>query len=294
MMLVPRPHTTKHAEDEAVIEKKHDHALRRVFDPIPRPVMYAAGIVLGLAIFSPFWAYLVFERFEKKPVFLTDDAPLPPGSTNAVPVTAVPVLGTNRTAAADLTEYAGIRLESRREDLDHRFSLTLQNMRGMQPEIYMAQPASEIDQITAHFYDGILKEFTLIMRERLVAPAQAEAQLIEQFGRPMDQTAGADSSPPGLGGLGLGDDALAKKLAAFPRRRRWVWVDSQSRVDAMLCYANGETAPTLAVLQIRVAAAAWLKTFRPMVGATAAIPVPTNRPAQLINPLVPLERKLAP
>lgn len=293
-MLVPPRRPAPSTAEEALVEKKHNHAMRRVFDPIPRSVLYTAGVVLGLAIFSPFWAYLVFERFEKKPVFLADDAPPVAVPTNAAPIAGVPMLSTNQLAGPDLAEYAGLRLESRREELDHRFSLSLQNMRGMQPEIYVAHPANEIDQFTAHFYDGILKEFTLIMRERLIAQADAERQLIEQFGPPTEQSTGGEVAQPGLAGLGLGNDAVTKKLAGIPYRRTWAWANAHYRVDATLYCTSGESSPALAVLQIRVAAAAWLKTRRPMVGSTAPVPVPTNPPERILNPVIPLEHKLAP
>jgi len=300
-MLLPRPQRApvEDDEDDAKLHKKHSDAMRRVFDPIPRPLMYGVGIVLGLILFSPFWVYLVSERLENKPVFLADDAQSIPVPTNTALRAGTAMLSTNRMDATDLAQFAGIRLEERRDELDNRFNLALQNTRGMQPEIYVARPADEIEQITAHLYDGILKEFTLLLRERLAAPAAVQKQLVEQFGQPAEQReAGNDDSTTGLGNLGLGGDAVAKRLAAFPRRRTLVWVDAINRVDATIYYSNGESPQPVSVLQIRLAAAAWLKASRPMVGSNVPVPMPvpmpTNTPERLVNPIPPLERKLAP
>lgn len=257
--------------------------------------MYVAGILLGLAIFSPFWVYMISDRFVRKPVYLADDAPLVPVATNAVAAPAPALLDTNRTGGVDLTQFAGVRLEAHRDELDHRFNLVLQNTRGMQPEIYVARPADEIEQFTALMYDGVLKEFTLIMRERLLPPAGVQQRLVEQFGEPAEQRDGVrDDSATGLGGLGLGADFLAQKLAAYPHRRTLVWADSVNRVDATIYYSNGDSPGPVSVLQLRLAAAAWLKTSRPMVGSTVPVPVPAAPPEQLINPIAPLEHKLAP
>ncbi|MCG3146645.1 MAG: hypothetical protein PCFJNLEI_00079 [Verrucomicrobiae bacterium] len=298
MMLLPKQsHRRLEEEADEVLHKKHRHALQRVFDPIPRPVLYTAGIILGLALFSPFWFYLVSEPFERTPIYLTDDAQSLPVPTNNHSKSAAPIFNPDQAVATELVQFAGIRLETRRDELEHRFNLVLQNTRGMQPEIYVAHPADEIQRLTAHFYDGVLKDFTLVMRERLVPLATVQTQLEAQFGPPTDQRdAGPENSTAGLGGLGLGNDSVAKKLAAFAQRRLLVWSDDNYRVDATIYFNHGVSPQPLAVLQIRLAAAAWLKSNRPMVGSSAPVPVPAPpvETERQINPIPALDRKLAP
>src|SRR5262245_31663915 len=79
---------------------KHSHAsLKRVYEPIPRSLVYVAGVALALVLTAPFWIYLFGGRSGSRPVISDDSAAiaLPPPITNAVPV--APVITESRARA---------------------------------------------------------------------------------------------------------------------------------------------------------------------------------------------------
>jgi DNA-directed RNA polymerase subunit RPC12/RpoP len=298
MMLLPRqrPAAVEDEEDDAELHRKHQHALQRVFDPIPKPVLYTLGAILGLVLLSPFWIALISNPIERTHLDLDDELAPSAGATNqARTAPAAPVFGTNQAVRVDLSQYAGIRLDTRREDLEFRFNLTLQNTRGMQPEVYVAYPAAEIQRLTAHFYNGMLREITLVMRERLASVDATQAQLVELYGQPREQKElSGENSGGALGGVGVPSDPLTKKLASFSQRRLVVWADDQYRVEATIYYTNHDLPQPVSLLQIRLSSVAWLATARPVVGATVPVPVPAPEPERPVTPLLPSERRLSP
>src|SRR2546422_1050502 len=51
---------------EVEAQPRRGHAsLRRVFEPIPRPVAYVAGVALILVIMAPFWLYLIKDGYRR-------------------------------------------------------------------------------------------------------------------------------------------------------------------------------------------------------------------------------------
>ena len=159
-----------------------------------------------------------------------------------------------------------MRLDTRREELEHPFGLTLQNTRGMKPEIYEGRNAGDVELIMAYFYDGLLKEAALVMRARPVAPEVIQQELIENFGEPQTRT--EESGGPGhlgLNGLRLDatKDDVAAKLASFPHRRALLWTDGKVRVDALIYFNNSGPGPASSMLQVHLAATGWLQANQP-------------------------------
>ncbi len=251
-MILIHSATLPTAEEDAKHAEKRDRAAsRRVFEPIPRAAAYAGGLLLILLILSPFWASGVLDFFQHNHVFFGDA--LQP---------------TNSLAASgrDLTLFGGVRLDSRREELEKSFNLILQNTRGIRPEIYEGKNAGDVLLINADFYDGVLKETTLIMRARPVLPEVIEQELIQNFGEPQtrtDETSGTGRL--GLNSLHIGSsqDDLAGKLASFPRRRALLWMDGKVRVDALIYFNDSAPSPVSAMLQIHLAATEWLQANQP-------------------------------
>jgi len=248
-------------------ERPSGQTWRRVFEPVPRMVMYLAGCVLAMMLLSPFWIPFVMERFGRNPIILSEDTAgmdLPSkGQTNA----ANPIMSAPEKNATTLDQYHNVRLEAARDDVEHLFNLRLQNTRGMEPEIYVASRSGDLERLTAYFYGGLLKEAFLVGREQRVTPDFIQKDLIEQFGAPSEQTelTGAISSvsasglnTPALAGRDSGDE-LARKLAAFPFHRNMVWTDTQYRVEATIHYQSAETAENRSILALRLIAATWLK-----------------------------------
>jgi hypothetical protein len=271
--------------------------LKRIFEPIPRPVAYLAGVVLILIILSPFWIYLLQDRFERRTIVLSPDVgtngiPEVPAGTNVTgPVLDVPA----SDSAVTLHQYRGVRLDAAREDLQRRFSLRLQNTRGMVPEIYEASKIGDIDQLTAHFYNNSLKEFFLWMRPQRAAPDAVEKELREEFGTPKEfseqtNTTGAATigGLPGTLGVAGARDEIESRLAGFPHRRYLAWEDAQDRVDATIYYSSLNPAQCVSMLVVHVSAAQWLEANRARLGAVAPPPTNllerTNTPAPEVEP----------
>ena len=258
--------------------------LKRIFEPIPRPVAYVAGVVLILVILSPFWIYLLKDRFERRTIMLSPDVgtnnipELPAGTNITGPVLDMPA----NESAVTLHQYRGVRLDAAREDLQRRFGLRLQNTRGMVPEIYAANKIGDIEQLTAHFYNNSLKEFFLWMRPQRAAPDAAEKELREEFGTPKEvseqtnMTASATFSGglPGVLGVPGGRDALESRLAGFPHRRYLAWEDARDRVDATIYYSSTDPAQCMSMLAVHVSAAQWLDTNRSRLDTV--VPPPSN------------------
>jgi ribosomal protein S27E len=272
MMLLPKataaPVTSALAEQS---RKKHKTALRRVFDPIPQPVTYGAGILLALLLFSPFMWSLFFSDSAREKVFITDE-PLSNTVARSNGETRVAVIiSTNAPPRYNLTEYAGVRLDAPRTDLDYRYNLTLQNTRGMQPEIYEGTRVGDIERITLRFYAGQLKHFTVLMRPRPVSPESVRQDLTDQFGPPQQIEDISDRpTGPGLAGLsGLGGPRPEPE-PVFPHRRELIWSDAQTRVVATIHYSATGNGQSMTMLEVEVAAVAWLRAHNPLLGSVSA------------------------
>jgi hypothetical protein len=187
-----------------------------------------------------------------------------------------------REPAVALPQYRGVRLEATREDLQRRFSLRLQNTRGMVPEIYEASKVGDIEQLTAHFYDNSLKEFFLVMRQQRASPDAVEKELRDEFGAPKEHseqtnatvTATIGGGLPGALGVSGSRDETESKLAGFPHRRYLAWEDDRGRVDATIYYSSTDPAQCTSMLAVHVSAAPWLEANRSRLGAV--MPPPPN------------------
>ena len=249
--------------------------LRRALDPIPRPLAYLVGAVAILLLLSPFWILWVKDVLEHERPLVTDgtgSTPLPSSTDTSTPS---PVLGEpDATSANTLDEFHGIHLDTSLEELEHRYSARLQNTRGMVPEIYAASRAGDIENVTMHFYNNLLKEFWVDIHERRVVPDQIEKELRERYGEPKERT--ARSGGPSGPGLGLSlpnavDAAKAttdreKKLAGFPYQVDLIWADDQTQTDATIYYTTTEPATCSSLLRVHISAAHWLDTNRPQIG----------------------------
>jgi len=247
MVLIPPARLSATAQEHAHEEKKESARIRRVFEPIPRAAAYGGGLLLILIVTSPFWMSSIMDSLQHQSPYLGDSKSDSSAITNAPP------------PGRDLTLYANVRLDARREEMEHRFGLTLQNTRGMRPEIYVGHNAGDVDTIMTSFYDGLLKEATLVMRERLVTADVIQQELIDQFGEPQTRT--DESGQPthtGLTGLHgvVGNDDLTGKLAGFPHRRGLLWMDGKVRLDALI---YSDDAGRSAILQVHLAATDWLQ-----------------------------------
>lgn len=271
MMFLPLDTTVSHAKNETA-RKKHQTSLRRVFEPIPAPVTYGAGALLALLLLSPFVWYLFFEEAPRKTIFISDE-PL----TNARPAGRVesppppPIITTNTAPPVVLSEFAGVRLDSRRSDLDYRFNLVLLNTRGMQPEIYEGTRVGDIERIVTHFYGGLLKQFTITLRPRIISPEAVRIELTDLFGPPqLIEDVSEQPTGSGLGGVpGLN---AARPELTFAFRRQLVWSDAKNRVVATIHYTPTEAGQNTTMLEVEVSAAAWLRAHNPLLG-TVTTPV---------------------
>jgi DNA-directed RNA polymerase subunit RPC12/RpoP len=268
------------AEPEA---RRAQASLRRVFEPIPRPLAYLAGVAVILVIMAPFWLYLLKDGYRRRTIVPSDDtaAIVVPPSTSVPP--AAPVFDETRPPAITLDQFRGVRLDASREDLQERFNLRLQNTRGMEPEIYEARRAGDVDQITAYFYGNLLKEFSIVQREKRMGADSVEHDLIELFGPPEQRTEGAAtvaSAPLGAGlpslGVAENPDDRARKFSAFPHRRGLVWTDANNRVEATIYYTSPDPALCASMLSVHLSADKWLQSNRPLIGSVR--PPTTNQP----------------
>jgi len=261
--------------------------LRRIFEPIPRPFVYLVGASLVLVMLAPFWIYLVEERLDHRPPVLSDDAisiPVPTASETNLPP---PVIGEPRAEVTNaIDEFLGIRLDANPEQLQQRFTLRLQNTRGMVPEVYEVTGAGAVDSATMHFYNNLLKEFWVDARPRRVAPDRIEKELRQEFGEPRSralQSGKSGGERPGLGsftavpGIEAGADR-EKRLAAFPYRVDISWSDDQTRADASIYYTSDKPDRCDSLLTMHISAAEWLNNNRRPLGmmTTTFPPASTN------------------
>jgi DNA-directed RNA polymerase subunit RPC12/RpoP len=274
--------------------------LRRIFEPIPRPFTYLVGASLVLIVLAPFWIYLVKEGLDRRPPVLSDDAisiPVPAATETTPPPRAIEEPRAELTNVID--EFLGVRLDANLEQLQRRFTLRLQNTRGMVPEIYEATQAGDVDSVTMHFYNNLLKEFWVDTRERRVMPDTIERELREKFGEPKDRA--LKSGKPDDENLGLGlftaaDGVKAgadreKKLAAFPYRVDVSWSDDQTHAEASIYYTSETPERCTSLLTMHISAAEWLNNNRPQLVpvATTSPAIATNAPDQANEPPVPAQ-----
>ena len=274
--LVAPPAAGIHAWRPRRLESNHAKAqrgLRRIFEPIPRPATYLAGAVLAGLLLSPFIAYMFHSSYERGPTILSDDSALltvPPPATQDVPHEAV--LVSPLPSGFPLDRLRGLQLNATRDEVQGVINLRLLNMRGMQPEIYEATKAGDIEQLTAHFYSGQLKEFRLVFQEKRAAPADVEAELVELFGEPRER---ADRPSAPAGGFGLPRPAAAawdQKLESFPQQRLLRWTDGENQVEATIYSAGENTARPTTLLVVHVTAARWLAAHGRQLGQVSVPP----------------------
>jgi rRNA maturation protein Nop10 len=289
---VPPPPTAspahRHAnQEDRLPPSSQRRRLRRIFEPIPRPVAYLVGASLVLVVLTPFWIYLLKERLDRHPPVLSDDAisiPVPAATETTPPPPAIEEPRAQLTNAID--EFLGIRLDANLEQLQRQFTLRLQNTRGMVPEIYEATQAGDADSVTMHFYNNLLKEFWVDTHERRVMPDRIERELQEKFGEPKDRALksvkpGDENLSLGLfttaGGIKAGADR-EKKLAAFPYRVDISWSDDQTHAEASVYYTSEKPELCTSLLTMHISAAQWLNNNRPQLGpiATSSPAAPTN------------------
>jgi hypothetical protein len=274
--------------------------LRRIFEPIPRPFIYLVGAALVLFVLAPFWIFLVKERLDKGRPVLSDDAisiPVPTVTETTLPPPVVEHPRAESSTAID--EFLGIRLNASLEQLQQHFLLRLQNTRGMVPEIYEATRVGEVDYVTMHFYNNLLKEFWIDTRERRVTPDRIERKLKEQFGEPTnralqpggqgDETLGLGLSAPAAGAK-AGTDRQ-KRLAGFPHRVDISWSDDETRTEAKIYFTSDKPESCTSLLTIHISAAQWLNNNRPQLGpmATASPLAATNTLDQTNEAPAPVE-----
>jgi len=260
---------------------------KRIFEPLPKSLIYLVGGVVALAILSPMLTYLYQQQYQRNPVFLSDDTSdvkaSPLGESNV----AAPMLVMRDTPPTMLDQYRNLRMEAGREDVERRFNMRLRNTRGMEPEIYEATKGNDFERLTAHFYGGFLKEAFLIGREQRATADNVQRDLVEQFGQPVEtgETGGPLRSMTGLNG-----DDLAGRLDNFAFHRSLTWTDAQYRVEAMIHFSSDDAAQCRSMLALHMTAAAWMRRYRPTDNLT---PVRPPLPPSALESL-PKMRPLAP
>jgi DNA-directed RNA polymerase subunit RPC12/RpoP len=256
-------------------------AMQRVYDPLPQWVLYTGGIVLALALLSPFWVYLIEERFKGSKILLSDDTTnIVVAASKTNDATHTPILSESPAPLEpSLWQFRGLRLNDSRDDLVHRFNLQLRNTRGMEPEVYEGEKSENWEQVKAYFYGQLLKEFSMVCREQRVSVEGMEKELIEQCGEPLQRTDTENARTPasstlGLSGLpvGEGKNDVAHRLSSFQYRRDLVWSDSTNRVDATIYYSSKDPVLCTSMLTIHVSAAGWLKSRQPQVNTAPPAP----------------------
>ncbi len=285
----PRPRRLRLRFPE--FRRSRENAWKRVFDPIPRPALYAAGITLALALLSPFWVYIFQERYARGHFLLSDDTTNLVAATGSDTNSSIPLFNENRLPSTSLDEFRGVRLETGRDDLLRRFNLRLQNTRGMEPEIYVGYRLGEAEHISAYFYNNLLKEAFLVFREPRHGLATLQQELLDQFGPPASQNDSPNrinASATGLGvSLGGLDEAgeLQRRLGTVPYRRDYIWATETHRVEATVYYQSPEAAQG-AMIAVHLVASSWLRSNQPMGGVIVA---PATRTP---SPLTPGPRDL--
>ena len=246
MVLIPPARPPVSETEDRHVKQKESAAFKRIFEPIPRSAAYAGGLLLIFLVTTPFWIGDVIDSLQHQSPYF---GPSKSDTTST----------TNTAAIRDLTTYADVRLDTRRDEMEHRFGLTLQNTRGMRPEIYLGHNAGDIDTIMASFYDGLLKEATLVTRERLTTTEALQQELIDLYGEPQTRTdengKSIQTGLTGLHGITSSDD-LTGKLASYPHRRALLWTDGKVRLDVMI---YSDDTGRSAILQAHLAATDWLQ-----------------------------------
>jgi DNA-directed RNA polymerase subunit RPC12/RpoP len=270
-----------HRDVEGPEPRPTERTLRRVFEPIPRPVAYLVGTALVVVLISPFWVWWLRERLDRSRIVLSDDVvalPPPVAVTNELP--APPVLNeVPPELTTTLDQFRGVRLDAAREDVQRRFGLRLQNTRGMMPEIYEATRSGGIELLTAHFYGNLLKEFTITLPEERTPPDFIQQQLETLYGMPAARSDTQRAQrPPSLGlglpnALGVAKPAseLDAKLAGFSYQRALTWSDAQDRVEATIYYSSTNFAECTSMLAVHISAAGWLESNRPQMQVVAPV-----------------------
>jgi hypothetical protein len=272
-------------------QAKARRGMRRIFEPIPRPVAYIAGTLLILVLVSPFWIYMLQSGYQRGPVIFSDDSqalPVPPVATQAVPREAM--LNTPVMTGFPLDRYRGLRLNASRDEVQEQFNLRLQNTRGMVPEIYTATKSGDFEQVVALFYNNQLKEFSLVLQPKRQPVAEAEAELVGLFGEPLERV-DLPAEPAGATtGIGLprASTELEQKLAQFPHRRALRWNDEENRVEATLHFTTAEAGRTSVMVTVHVTATRWLTTNQTRLG-NGSMPA-VNQPAPAAPAPQPLPR----
>jgi hypothetical protein len=302
---VPHPPTDSPAHRRANPEHRRPPStrrrrLRRIFEPIPRPFAYLVGASLALIVLAPFWIYLVEERLDRRPPVLSDDAisiPVPAATETTSPPPAIEEPHAELTNVID--EFLGVHLDANLEQLQQRFTLRLQNTRGMVPEIYEATQAGDVDSVTMHFYNNVLKEFWVDTRERRVMPERIQRELREKFGEPKNRS--LKSGTPGGERLGLGlftapDGVRAgadrqQRLARYPYRIDISWSDDQTHAEASIYYTSERPQLCTSLLTVHISAAQWLNNNRPQLDPVAmtSLAAHTNTLDQTNEPPAPAE-----
>jgi len=238
-----------------------EHTWKRVFEPVPRIVIYLSGVALAVVLLSPFWVVWIQERYTRNPIFLSEetaDMVVPPATNPITPILSAPEL-----PPTTLDQYHNVRLEAGREDVQHRFNLVLQNTRGMEPEIYEASKGIEFERFTAHFYNNTLKEVWLVRREQRTPPEVIQQDLVEQFSAPVEQSE-VVGPLPSRSPVGFAADELTRKLESFAFHRSLVWTDAHYRVEATIHYSSPDPAQCRSMLELHMSAYAWLKKRQPL------------------------------
>lgn len=279
-------HTARSATDRARSERRthpSERSLRKVFEPIPRGFAYAMGFVLVLVVLTPFWLSMLIEKFERKPILISEDTanqPPPPASSNATPG---PLMTVPSRATTALDQYRGVRLEGAVEELAQKLGLRLQNARGMVPEVYVADKAGDFEHVTAHIYHNKLKEAFVVEAEKRVLPGVVEKQLSEEFGPPQErldlkggsQTGGLGTTPVAAV-IGGASGELTRRLDSFPRSRYLAWFDDQNRVEATIYYSSIDPDQCTSILSLHLSAVGWLNANRPQLGTLGQPPAPAG------------------
>ena len=80
--------------------------LRRIFEPIPRPLAYLVGAALVLVVLAPFWVYLLKERFDRQPPVFHSALPLESASSRNPKKTVTDTNPTKSKARANSVLYS--------------------------------------------------------------------------------------------------------------------------------------------------------------------------------------------
>ncbi len=262
----PTDKNTRHSHDFSPAEdepRPSEQTWKRVFEPVPRLLIYLVGMVLAAVLLSPFWVVWLQERYGRNPIILSEDTAgltVPPMTNNTI----TPIMTVPETPPTTLDQYHNVRLETGRDDVQHRFNLVLQNTRGMEPEIYEGNKGIEFERFTAHFYESTLKEVWLIRREQRTTAGAIQKDLVEQFNAPVEQSeiTGPLSS---RFLISFAVDEMTHKLDNLAFHRSLTWTDAQYRVEATIHYSSADPTQCRSVLTLHMSSAAWMKKRQPLI-----------------------------